>query len=756
MATWLPDPRLVDAICRQLGTRVDREVVDGVVAELNLYPKFQHTLLEYMDNDPEALVSGRSDGPASRLQLLDALAVIYPGVVVRASCASCGRQVHLNRWGADGSRVCGTCYVNNRLVVCARCGRERPVGGRHSIHGLVCPACIRWDPERRHECSRCGHVLPVAARDPKGEALCQTCRPREAFVCAGCGRTHKVKSLIVENGNLCWACYKRQHKQACHACGRKHSQVPRRGPNGERLCDRCWHPDLVPCRDCGTPTSPKTRRVRGSHLCYPCYEASRPQRPCAVCATTSPIRAELPLGPVCKTCYQQIRCKPQPCARCAEVRPLVGTAADDGQRICAGCCGQPRPWTCGGCGALAAPYSRGRCVRCTAREDLIEAVSRDGEVLESLLPLLDYFDIDSRPMSAVTWTRSASAGILRRLIREDGLSHEALDNEEQRGAAAFLRAVLVFTKVLPDRDFELDDTVVWMVDRLRTVQPRHEVIVRRYALWHVLARARRRPVRPGTRHHVRDRIGLALRLIRWLEDRGGQLEDLSQSDLDRWLAVGSPARAQVRDFIGWARRQGVIGNLRMPSRTRTRPSGFLSSEQRWASLHRCIADSRLPLNLRSSGALLLLFGLGPTRLATTHVEQVVERQDVVELIVGRTPIRLPEPIAGLVIEQKRAAQLARTDWLFPGQHPGRHINPDTLAVRLGSVLGCSVRPSRNAALAHLAKELPVPVLADYLGLAYTTAAQWADLVERQWSDYIVARRRGVMVGAEPGNRAGTE
>ncbi len=44
------------------------------------------------------------------------------------------------------------------------------------------------------------------------------------------------------------------------------------------------------------------------------------------------------------------------------------------------------------------------------------------------------------------------------------------------------------------------------------MQPRHEVIVRRYALWHILARARRRPVRPGTRHHVRDRIGLALRL----------------------------------------------------------------------------------------------------------------------------------------------------------------------------------------------------------------------------------------------------
>ena len=227
MLSWPTDPRLVEAICRLLDNPDVRDSVAEILGGLNLYPKVQAKLLSYLDSHPDALVSGRSDGPASRLRLLKALAETHPGLVVPAKCSGCGRQVVLNRWGANGDRVCGTCYLANRLVPCGRCGRIRPVGGRHSTDGLVCTACIRHDPARRQECSLCGRVNPVAARTPGGEPLCQTCRPRESFVCLSCGRTHTVKSLNVAGGALCWACYKRHHKQACSDCGREHAQVPR-------------------------------------------------------------------------------------------------------------------------------------------------------------------------------------------------------------------------------------------------------------------------------------------------------------------------------------------------------------------------------------------------------------------------------------------------------------------------------------------------------------------------------------------------
>lgn len=43
-------------------------------------------------------------------------------------------------------------------------------------------------------------------------------------------------------------------------------------------------------------------------------------------------------------------------------------------------------------------------------------ISRDGEITDTLLPIMDYFDVENRPMTAIGWTRSRSAAILRRLV----------------------------------------------------------------------------------------------------------------------------------------------------------------------------------------------------------------------------------------------------------------------------------------------------------------------------------------------------
>ena len=72
--SWPTDPRLVEAICRLLDNPDVRDSVAEILGGLNLYPKVQAKLLSYLDSHPDALVSGRSDGPASRLRLLKALA----------------------------------------------------------------------------------------------------------------------------------------------------------------------------------------------------------------------------------------------------------------------------------------------------------------------------------------------------------------------------------------------------------------------------------------------------------------------------------------------------------------------------------------------------------------------------------------------------------------------------------------------------------------------------------------------------------
>jgi len=98
---------LVETVCRLMGDPDAVKSVTATVDALNLYPKTQVKLLNYLDDNADALVSGRSDGPASRLLLLRALTARYPGRVVAPRCSQCGRQVPLNRWAptANASAV---------------------------------------------------------------------------------------------------------------------------------------------------------------------------------------------------------------------------------------------------------------------------------------------------------------------------------------------------------------------------------------------------------------------------------------------------------------------------------------------------------------------------------------------------------------------------------------------------------------------------------------------------------------------------
>jgi hypothetical protein len=53
--------------------------------------------------------------------------------------------------------------------------------------------------------------------------------------------------------------------------------------------------------------------------------------------------------------------------------------------------------------------------------------------------------------------------------------------------------------------------------------------------------------------------------------------------------------------------------------------------------------------------------------------------------------------------------------------------------------GINTHAGRNAALIALASELPVPVLADLLGVHIHTAQKWAAHVQRDWATYLDAR-----------------
>jgi len=66
------------------------------------------------------------------------------------------------------------------------------------------------------------------------------------------------------------------------------------------------------------------------------------------------------------------------------------------------------------------------------------------------------------------------------------------------------------------------------------------------------------------------------------------------------------------------------------------------------------------------------------------------------------------------------------------------MHPSTLAVRL-HLLGIHARRHRNAVLLQLAAELPIPVVADLLGVHISTASNWADHSGSNWRHYAAQR-----------------
>jgi hypothetical protein len=62
--------------------------------------------------------------------------------------------------------------------------------------------------------------------------------------------------------------------------------------------------------------------------------------------------------------------------------------------------------------------------------------------------------------------------------------------------------------------------------------------------------------------------------------------------------------------------------------------------------------------------------------------------------------------------------------------------------------GIAVRAARNGALATLAADLPVAILADMLGIHVNTAVRWVIYARRDWIDYLADRAEEQLKGRQ--------
>ncbi|MEJ7775490.1 MAG: hypothetical protein WKF72_11835 [Nocardioidaceae bacterium] len=363
-------------------------------------------------------------------------------------------------------------------------------------------------------------------------------------------------------------------------------------------------------------------------------------------------------------------------------------------------------------------------------------------------------DVEGNPRSVIMWLHASKwSRLLGDLATgHELISHRILDDLAQTRHLIYLRQVLVNIGALEERDEDIEGTVPWVEDLLERHSLAVSTIVRPYATWSVLRRARRRSKvteNRTARKYARSRITLAVNFLNGLESNGRTLREATQRDIDLWLAGGGISRHRLRDFVIWAHARGLCDELGVPWIERTEPQTFLDGEARWVLLRRCVHNDSVALGQRVAGALALLYGLTPTQIVQLTVADIEQRDDHTFLRLGRSPMVLPDSLSSIIVELAEHATAyrhsivattpTRSPWLFPGGAPGHHARASWISEQLNRDLGLSLRRARNTALCTLAEDLPASVLADLLDIHITTANRWTKLVKRDWSQYISER-----------------
>jgi hypothetical protein len=782
-------------------------IADGTVS---MQAERCRRITAHLGERPDALTSGASTTPVDVARLISELRRLGRSDVADPRCADCQRPCFPRGRRPDGLRICTTCSGRRRYVACGRCGNVRAVCRRLPDGTGLCQPCHQADPGTWEPCGRCGQratirltVRGVRVGDccylkphercsvcglgravspyASGKATCAACAtgPREQCVHCGLdapvGDGSKPTCLRCQTGTnkpcrvcgtatvsrdrdgapQCSTCTVKTPR-TCGGCGRHRVIARRCAGEDPDLCTSCWRGPTVVCDGCGRRRPCRGERA-GTMLCKGC--APRPKRTCAYCGHTRKVAVVWADGPACSSCYRRVMRAKDTCPTCGQYRRLLPYPGQP-QAVCAPCAGAPPGPVCGQCGNEDWLYHKDRCARCVLTDRLTVLLGdADNRDRLGLQPLFDTFVQAERPEVVLGWTRPSATGtahlLLARLGRgEIPLTHEALDRLNtpgNGGTANHLDAILTANGVLPPRDLELARLERAIPAALATVtNDEHRKILRSYATWDLLRHARAAatgsPLTAGARHAAGERLNAATHLLGWLRERGLDLANCRQPDLDAYLVAHPTHRGNLYGFLAWAQRTRRCRKLTIAGGPKPLPkTPAADDDQRWRLARALLHEPGHTPADRVAGLLVLLFGQRPHRISRLGIDAIHAAAGRVTITLGTSPIELPEPLASHVttLLATRRARVAKriTDvgpWLFPSQHPDRPALPATITHRLQR-LGIQPSSYRAAALLHLAGQMPPAVLGGLLGLGRTAVQDWSALAGRPWASYVANR-----------------
>ena len=702
-------------------------------------------------------------------------------------CAECHKHLNsLQRRGQDW--YCGTCGPIREM--CCACGLTRPVAVRDHQQRPRCVACpleedrdpldivievvTGIDPTITAQ-TVVGAALAVAPTIGQRRRLAWALAERPDLL-TGAGAGAKVPTVLRLIDALLDAGAVAIVRPTCPGCARVITLTKAR--DGLRLCRNCVARSRAePCARCGAIREPATRDKNGGPLCAGCLSnAPANQETCTKCGRTRPVHVRATEGPLCESCRPwkvltcticartvpclistttgQPRCRAcaqrwARCAGCGQVQPVRGGTLNE--PLCATCT-RPDPtfWkTCPTCGITARLHQRGPCMRCILRRRITDLLSdKTGQIRPELQTLADTLADAERPDTVNTWlAKNDAARVLGDLAAgRQPLTHAGLDDLPTSKSIEHLRAILVATGALPERDEQMARLQHWTTTIITArSDPDEQHLLHRYADWHLMRRLRGR-IRGGETTHaqavvIQQHVRAALGLLDWLDGHHLSLATATQPDLEAWLTSDQAThRVEAGNFIRWAATHQLT-RLTIPTVHWDGPHGATDAQARWDQARRLLTDDTLKAEDRVAGLLVLLYAQYPATVSRLTLAHVQTTDNQVRLRLGPEPIVLPEPLANLVLDlvvhrrgHATIGDQGNSPWLFPGGQPGRPISVSQLGQRLHHI---GIRPSqaRTAALFQLATELPAALLARMLGIHISVAAAWQRAAAGDWTTY---------------------
>ncbi|KSZ56591.1 Fis family transcriptional regulator [Rhodococcus rhodochrous] len=466
--------------------------------------------------------------------------------------------------------------------------------------------------------------------------------------------------------------------------------------------------------------------------------------PCTRCGEHYQIATHWPDGPVCNYCYQQAKRTRGTCG-CGHTGVLPGVL--DGVPACRRCSGISVNLDCRVCGAEDELYRGGRCQRCELASLVDDLLTdpRSGTIAAELTPVATALKAMARPNSGITWIRQRHVtAFLGALVTVPAITHHSLDTLPASRTRDYVRALLVEHGVLPQRDETRIRYRQWASDALdRIHQPAMREIIDRYVRWHLLRRMNQsETVSHGAFLRSKQTVTVAIDFVNWLDSEGLELGDLRQSHLDRWIATGPTTRLIVDRFLGWATASRLVpAELTVPKHRRGTSRRLSATEQDHA-LQTAVHTGELSSRDRALAILILVFAQPVENIVRLRWDDVTITDEQVTIRLADLEIALPEPLdqpwrdlAVNPVHDQTAAH-PRSNWVFRGYTPGRHLDPAAARDRLRRTF--SARAARLGTLEHLSTLAPVAIIAETLGYHPATIERHAAASSAGYAEYIAA------------------